>query len=208
MKNRHDTKEYQVKLILLGDANVGKSSIICRYIHSSYNNAISSTIGASFYSKIMTKNNKIYRFEIWDTAGQERYEALIPMYSRGANVALVVYDITSILSFEKAKKWITCLTNDIVNMPLIVLIGNKADLKHNRKVLKTDVLFYVQENKLLFYETSVLDNNNSIKTIFDNICDIIDKKKKERKDIIDTNINLNDNKDSHNNGCFRFIPFI
>ena len=207
MMSSYDTKEYKVKLVLLGDANVGKSSIVHRYIHSSSSNDICSTIGAAFYSKNMTKNNKIYRFEIWDTAGQERYEALIPMYYRGANVAIVVYDITSIESYDKAKKWIERLINDLENMPLIVLIGNKTDLKHNRKVFNTDVITYAQENNILFYETSIIDNNNNINLIFETICSNIDEQIKKRKNKKENNININLN-DNNSHNCYRFIPFI
>ena len=91
------------KIVLLGDSGVGKSSIGLRYTRGEYNDFQESTIGASFLTKTFeNKDGKKCRFEIWDTAGQERYHSLAPMYYRGARGCVVVYDVTSSHSFEKA----------------------------------------------------------------------------------------------------------
>nr|TKS11505.1 hypothetical protein D5086_0000072380 [Populus alba] len=83
-----------------------------------------STIGAAFFTQVLSLNEATIKFDIWDTAGQERYHSLAPMYYRGAAAAVVVYDITSMDSFERAKKWVIELQRQ----------GNKVDLKEKRKV--------------------------------------------------------------------------
>ena len=96
-------KTISTKLVLLGDSAVGKSSIVSRYIRKEFNEFQEPTIGASFLtSTVEFENNKV-KFEVWDTAGQERYRSLAPMYYRGATTAMVVYDITSVESYNRAK---------------------------------------------------------------------------------------------------------
>ena len=83
--------------------------------------------------------------QIWDTAGQERYHSLAPMYYRGANAAVIVYDITSLDSFERAKKWVTELDKQAQPDIVIALIGNKTDLQTQRQVEKDQVAEYAQQ---------------------------------------------------------------
>ena len=91
------------KVAILGDLSVGKSSIITRFVHDKFEDFVSSTIGAAFISKKITIDDKIIKLDFWDTAGQERYRSLIPMYYRDAAVVIIVYDITSMDSFDNAK---------------------------------------------------------------------------------------------------------
>jgi small GTP-binding protein len=81
---------YKYKMVMIGDAGVGKSCVISRFIYNRYSDGINSTIGAQFMSKEIDKNAKI---EIWDTAGQERYRSLIPLYIRSANIICFVVSI-------------------------------------------------------------------------------------------------------------------
>lgn len=99
-----DLDTYTFKLVILGHYSVGKSSIVLNFIKNEFNPNEESTIGAAFLTKTVFIDGIAVKFEIWDTAGQERYYSLIPMYYRGANAALVVYDITSAESFERAKR--------------------------------------------------------------------------------------------------------
>jgi small GTP-binding protein len=177
MNNIRDIKEVKIKLVLLGAANVGKTSIVTRYILSKYNDLSCSTIGAGFFTKSIYKNNKKYLFEIWDTAGQERYEALIPMYYRGTHIVFIVYDITNESTYKKAKWWIKHIDEQLYIKPVFVLIGNKSDLDTKRKVIIEDVEYYINNNHndILFYETSA-KNNTNIDNIYNDIIDIIDTK--------------------------------
>merc|ERR1719163_1261587 len=95
------------KLVLLGKANVGKSSLVIRFVTGKFMDHMESTIGASFFTKTFKVDDEDVTFEIWDTAGQERYHSLAPMYYRGARAAIVVYDVTSKPSFDRAKSWVT-----------------------------------------------------------------------------------------------------
>ncbi|EMD42925.1 small GTPase Rab5, putative [Entamoeba histolytica KU27] len=90
---------YQFKIVLLGDSSVGKSSIVLRVCKDEYKEFQENTIGAAFLTKTLIVDGETIKFEIWDTAGQERYHSLTPMYYRGSNAALVVYDITSDVCF-------------------------------------------------------------------------------------------------------------
>ena len=89
------TKAREVKVVLLGDSGVGKSSLVLRFVVNDFKPYSEATIGASFFSKLIIANNIPMKFQIWDTAGQEKYHSLAPMYYRGAAAAILVYDITN-----------------------------------------------------------------------------------------------------------------
>ncbi|KAF5776299.1 putative small GTP-binding protein [Helianthus annuus] len=93
-----------------------------------------STIGAAFFTQVVSINKTTVKFDIWDTAGQERYHSLAPMYYRGAAAAVVVYDITNMASFERSKKWIEELQKQGNPHLVTVLVANKADLSTKREV--------------------------------------------------------------------------
>ncbi|KAM0686645.1 hypothetical protein COBT_002130 [Conglomerata obtusa] len=175
-----EDKEYSFKLVVLGYYSVGKSSLVMNYVKGEFNPNEESTIGAAFLTKtIFSKGNNI-KFEIWDTAGQERYNSLIPMYYRGAQVALVVYDITKRESFNTAKKWIEELTIEKPSDFLKVLIGNKIDLEPNRKIDFDEARLYAVENDLLFYETSAKTGYN-IERVFTDIGELLPRVEKKKK---------------------------
>uniref|UniRef100_B9HLK2 Uncharacterized protein n=1 Tax=Populus trichocarpa TaxID=3694 RepID=B9HLK2_POPTR len=112
-----DAKNLRVKLVLLGDSGVGKSCIVLRFVRGQFDPTSKVTIGASFLSQtIALQDSTTVKFEIWDTAGQERYAALAPLYYRGAAVAVIVYDITSPETFNKAQYWVkvVCLDPDFI----------------------------------------------------------------------------------------------
>lgn len=117
------------------------------------------------------------KFEIWDTAGQERYHSLAPMYYRGANAAVIVYDITSLDSFERAKKWVTELDKQAQPDIIIALVGNKTDLQTQRQVSKEDAASYAQQQdhpNLILMEASAKNGENVVE-IFDAIAQKLPK---------------------------------
>uniref|UniRef100_A0A670HTX8 RAB5B, member RAS onco family n=1 Tax=Podarcis muralis TaxID=64176 RepID=A0A670HTX8_PODMU len=89
------SKICQFKLVLLGESAVGKSSLVLRFVKGQFHEYQESTIGAAFLTQSVCLDDTTVKFEIWDTAGQERYHSLAPMYYRGAQAAIVVYDITN-----------------------------------------------------------------------------------------------------------------
>ncbi|KAL5716986.1 Ras-related protein rabf1 [Ranunculus cassubicifolius] len=123
------------------------------------------TVGASFLSQtIALQDSTTVKFEIWDTAGQERYAALAPLYYRGAGVAVIVYDITSPESFNKAQYWVKELQKHGSPDIVMALVGNKADLEESRLVPVEDATEYAEKNGMFFIETSAktADNINQL----------------------------------------------
>ena len=149
-----------IKLVLLGESSVGKTSIVSRFVNQQFTDLQDSTIGASYFSKLSMIKGENYRLEIWDTAGQERYHSLAPMYYRGAKGAIVVFDITSANSFEKAKSWISELKLTANMNVQITLVGNKTDLQHRRQVLSDTAKNYAEQEELTYIETSAKNNIN------------------------------------------------
>jgi len=144
----------QFKLVLLGESAVGKSSLVLRFVKGQFHEFQESTIGAAFLTQTVCLDDTTVKFEIWDTAGQERYHSLAPMYYRGAQAAIVVYDITNADTFERAKSWVKELQRQASPNIVIALSGNKADLTTNRIVEYDEASAYAEENGLLFMETS------------------------------------------------------
>ncbi|KAL5518754.1 VPS21 [Sanghuangporus vaninii] len=121
-------KSVQVKLVLLGEAAVGKSSVVLRFVSNEFQPNKEPTIGAAFLTQKCRLEDRVLRYEIWDTAGQERFHSLAPMYYRNAQAAVVVYDITKAASLEKAKSWVKELQRQANPNIVIALAGNKLDL--------------------------------------------------------------------------------
>jgi len=155
-------KPIQVKLVLLGESAVGKSSIVLRFVNNEYQDNKEPTIGAAFLTQRCKLDDRIIKFEIWDTAGQERFHSLAPMYYRNAQAAVIVYDITKPASLEKAKSWVKELQRQANPNIVIALVGNKLDLANNRSVPSEEAEAYASENELLFFEASAKTGTNII----------------------------------------------
>jgi len=153
-------KGCQFKLVLLGESAVGKSSLVIRFVKGQFHEYQESTIGAAFLTQTIFVDDTVVKFEIWDTAGQERYHSLAPMYYRGAQAAIVVYDIQNQDSFQRAKNWVKELHKEASPNIVIALAGNKADLTSIRSVEYEEAKQYAEENGLLFMETSAKTGMN------------------------------------------------
>ena len=147
-------KTCQFKLVLLGESSVGKSSLVLRFVKGQFHEFQESTIGAAFLTQTVQIDDTTVKFEIWDTAGQERYHSLAPMYYRGAQAAIVVYDISNKETFQKAQNWIKELQRQASPNIVIALAGNKLDLASKRAVTYEEAKQYADETSLLFMETS------------------------------------------------------
>jgi len=148
-------KALTYKLVLLGDAGVGKTAIAVQFVKGQFSEYSESTIGASFMNQtVLLPDDTVIKFQIWDTAGQERFHSLAPMYYRGAQAAIVVYDITSKLSFDKAKDWVKELQQQGDPNIVVAFVGNKVDMEDQRKISVQDAQLYAEDNKLFYTETS------------------------------------------------------
>jgi Ras-related protein Rab-5C len=158
------------KLVLLGDASVGKTSLVGRFVTNQFNEAVETTVGAAFSTQsVTTDSGRSIKFEIWDTAGQERFKSLAPMYYRNASCAVVVFDLTSETSFSRAKEWVKQLS--LSNNPNIVigLAGNKSDVPSSQRQVKPEeVKQFVLDEGLIYFETSAKTGNN-VQKIFEAI---------------------------------------
>jgi small GTP-binding protein len=168
-------KVFHFKLVLLGDASVGKSCLVVRFAKGEFYEYQEPTIGAAFMTQTVSLGDSVVKFEIWDTAGQERYKSLAPMYYRGAAAAVIVYDITSKESFDAAKSWVVELQSTDT---LIALAGNKSDLDGDRQVERETAQAYADDMGILFMETSAKSGQN-VQETFHEIAVRLPKQSKE-----------------------------
>ena len=160
--------KYKYKIVFLGNQNVGKTSIIHRFIYETFEENYQATIGIDFMSQKMFVEDKIIILNLWDTAGQERFKSLIPSYIKDSAVAIVCYDVTNAESFQSVGKWIEdarAIRDDDV---MLILVGNKADMDATRQVTTEQGKAYAEEMNLGFYETSAKTGAN-IKTMFNDL---------------------------------------
>mmetsp|Transcript_28489 Transcript_28489/g.32944 ORF Transcript_28489/g.32944 Transcript_28489/m.32944 type:complete len:224 (+) Transcript_28489:53-724(+) len=160
-----DEYNHLYKIVLVGDAAVGKTHLVHRYIKGYLPKTITPTIGVEFATRVMTlKTGGRVKTQIWDTAGQERYRAITGAHYRKAVGALVVYDITKEKSFENVAKWIEELKYNAEPDIVIMLVGNKVDLSDSnpnmRKVKYEDAAKFAASNGILFCETSAVSAQN------------------------------------------------
>ncbi|KAJ2709428.1 Vacuolar protein sorting-associated protein 21 [Coemansia spiralis] len=179
-------KPIQIKMVLLGESAVGKSSLVLRFVNNEFQDNKEPTIGAAFLTQKVRLDDSVLKLDIWDTAGQERFHSLAPMYYRNAQAAVVVYDITRAASLDKAKSWVKELQRQANTSMVIALVGNKLDLAGpvaageaqaeddeepaegnaatGRQVQAETARAYAEEQGLLFLETSAKTGEGVVET--------------------------------------------
>ncbi|XP_051575429.1 ras-related protein Rab-11A-like [Myxocyprinus asiaticus] len=160
MTGREDEYDYLFKVVLIGDSGVGKSNLLSRFTRNEFNLESKSTIGVEFATRSIHVEGKTIKAQIWDTAGQERYRAITSAYYRGSVGALLVYDIAKHLTYENAERWLKELQDHADSNIVIMLVGNKSDLRHLRAVPVDEAKAFAEKHGLSFLETSALDSSN------------------------------------------------
>ncbi|KAL0384637.1 UNVERIFIED_CONTAM: Ras-related protein RABA2a [Sesamum radiatum] len=171
--------DYLFKVVLIGDSGVGKSNLLSRFTRNEFCLESKSTIGVEFATRTLQVEGRTIKAQIWDTAGQERYRAITSAYYRGALGALLVYDVTKPTTFDNVSRWLKELRDHADSNIVIMLIGNKTDLKHLRAVATEDAQGFAEKEGLSFIETSALEATNvekAFQTILSEIYRIISKK--------------------------------
>jgi small GTP-binding protein len=143
------------KLVLLGDGRVGKTSLVSRFVDDRFTDGEVSTVQAKMFIKKRVVVDQVpVEVAIWDTAGQERFHALGPMYYRGANGAVLVYDVTDTDSFDRVKRWIKELRQTVGPSIQLVICGNKCDLERERTVELDVAAAYAERQGAQHFSTS------------------------------------------------------
>ena len=178
-------KCYMVKIIIVGNSNVGKTNIVTRYVKGEFSNEYMITIGMDFLTCNLELDNKIFKLRLWDTAGSEKFRSVTRGYYSNTCYALIVYDITDDSSFNSVKQWIEDVQSFANKGTNLVLVGNKVDLNNKRKISKEEGQNLATEYGMDFYESSALTGEN-INDIFEGICQKVNQQIDEGK------IDLND----------------
>lgn len=174
-----DDYDYLFKVVLIGDSGVGKSNLLSRFTRNEFSLESKSTIGVEFATRSINVDGKTIKAQIWDTAGQERYRAITSAYYRGAVGALLVYDITRHVTFENVERWLKELRDHTDSNIVVMLVGNKSDLRHLRAVSTEDSQSFAEREGLYFIETSALEATNvenAFKQILTQIYRVVSKK--------------------------------
>jgi len=176
-----EEKRKKTKVVLLGDASVGKTSLVTRFVNNRFNETIEATVGAAFSTRALTLDTappKTVKFEIWDTAGQERFRSLAPMYYRGAAGAIVVCDVTAPITFSKAQDWISELRTSVNAQDCVIALAcNKSDKPSQMNTLQAKE--YARSEGLIYMETSAV-TGEGVQQIFHALGEKLIEKDEER----------------------------
>ena len=171
--------EYIFKYIIIGDSSVGKSSLISSLITGSFKKEYATTIGVDFATKMLEVDNTMVKIQIWDTAGQEAFKSITKCYYRGAIGCIIVFDITSIKSFQNVLAWFNDINySDREDKRQIILVGNKKDLNKYRAVSKDEINILINTiGNVKYVETSSYDIesvDNCFKTLTRDVINMLD----------------------------------
>jgi Ras-related protein Rab-7A len=191
-----------LKIIIIGDSCVGKTSLLKRYVNNTFLESYKATIGVDFLTKNIKINKKIISLQLWDTAGNERFHTLSNAFYRGADACIIVFDLTNIISFNNLERWmdeflVYSNVSDPNNYPFII-IGNKSDLinETNRAISDKYIQKFCQNKNVKYFEVSTKLNTN-INHAFSYLVNRLYNKNSETNiDLYDMeSINLNEDKE-------------
>ena len=171
-----DLKRTVIPMMLLGDGQVGKTSLILRLTGNKFDDALLTTIGKESYLYDTTINNNPIKIKIWDTAGQERFKSMSVSVIKNVEGLILTYSIINRESFDNLDNWLRQLNDqtDISKIPIII-VGNKLDLEESRKVTEEEGKKYAEEHNYHFFETSAKANIN-VTEAFNDIFKLLYKK--------------------------------
>ncbi len=152
--------DFTFKIMMLGDASVGKTSLTIRYISGFFLEDLKLTIGVDFYSKTTNFKGKKVKLQIWDFGGEERFRFLLSQYCKGANAAFFLYDITNSITIDHLPDWTQIIREHAGDIP-IMLVGSKLDLEEFRAVPRNEgILAAKKYNLTSFVELSSKTGQN------------------------------------------------
>ncbi|ELP85114.1 hypothetical protein EIN_080860 [Entamoeba invadens IP1] len=164
-KTMEDDEDIPVfKIVIVGDADVGKTSLLLRYITQAYQEGVRSTIGVDVKKKIVEVQGHKVGLAFYDTAGQEKFQSVSDSYFNGSTACIVVYDITRLTTFKNIEKWVAMIKNKLYDVP-ILFVGNKSDIEQQRDVRLEDGENMAKRFNAFFMETSCLNGNGVNKAI-------------------------------------------
>ena len=206
--------DYSYKIVIIGDAGVGKSCLLNRAAKEKFTSDYCPTLGFEFLSFSTNIENKIIRLQIWDTCGQEVYRSLITNFYRNASLAFMVYAINSKESFLNINKWLKEVKINSNPDIKIILIGNKSDLDNERQVSYEEAKKFKEENQISYFEETSAKTGLNAKKVFEEAAKILydvhksyimkSKNKGEINDIIEDeeiHVKLNKPTKKRNGGC-------
>ena len=181
-------KKYILKVILLGDSSVGKTSLLNKYIKNEFSLQYKSTIGADFLTKQTQRDNDIINLQIWDTAGSERFHSFGAGFYRNSETCILVFDLTNIESFKNIEIWRQEFLKGL-NPPEedkfpFVLFGNKTDMTSEIKIKDEDIKTYCLSHNNMPYFALSAKNGDNVEEGFNKVCDLAYNRANQREDIL------------------------
>lgn len=162
--------DYKFKISLLGEADVGKTSLILRYVKNFFKEDLKSTIGTNFMTKEMDIGTTSIELLIFDIGAQKMFSSMRVKYFQGSNAAIAVYDVTSRESLHALPEWIISVKDACGNIPIII-VGNKIDLVNERVVLRSDAEAFADRFTCMYEEASA-KTGASVEAVFEKITSV------------------------------------
>ncbi|KAK5580404.1 hypothetical protein RB653_000421 [Dictyostelium firmibasis] len=160
LKSQKPPCDLFLKILMIGNSSVGKSSMLVRYTKNTFSDSYTPTLGIDFCLKTIEIDDKIIKLQIWDTAGQERFNNITSSYYRGANGVMIVYDITNQESFYNLKKWLGDVEYYAGPNISKIIVGNKCDLEETRAVDFINAKKFANDLNIPIMEVSAKDSSN------------------------------------------------
>ncbi|XP_029189395.2 ras-related protein Rab-3-like [Acropora millepora] len=166
MASADQTLDESLKILVIGDSDVGKTSLVFRFVDASFSSQFVPTVGIDFKSKTIVWNDKRIQLQIWDTAGQERYRSITTSYFRGAAGFVIMYDIRNEVSFKGVQEWVSQIKAYSGPEAKKILVGNMTDEEKEREVTIKKGQQLADKLGIEFIETSV-KNNSNVEKVFE-----------------------------------------
>ena len=176
----NDEEPFEIKLILLGESGVGKTSIISRYVNDKFNESVGSSMSMCYVAKILNRKNMKIKLDIWDTIGQEKFRSLSKMFLTDTKIVILVYSIISKESFQNLNFWLNLYKDHLDEETVLGVAGNKNDLYLDEEVSEEEGIKYAEDNGAIFGLISAKQDKNSIDAFINKLVDAYLSKNKNQ----------------------------
>jgi small GTP-binding protein len=174
MSENNSEDEKEIKVILLGNSGVGKTSIINRYVNNVYNSNCETTLGSTYSTREVIKDNVVYKLNLWDTTGQEKYHSITNLFIKGSSIVILVYSIDLLSSFEGLNYWYNSIKENLEgNNYVLAVVGSKSDLINEEEevVSEDEAKKFAKERNAIFKLVSSKEDPVGINNLFDMLLD-------------------------------------